>query len=91
MPFEKHDQVSEKRSKNTDFGAGNLVETSDAENHSDLGVLPENFPKKQQNYGIEVVKNMVFQPILSQSKIGVQLWIDMQNTKNYGLEPISSS
>ena len=48
MPFEKHDQVSEKRSKNTDFGAGNLVEISDAENHSDLGVLPENFPKNNK-------------------------------------------
>ena len=43
MPFEKHNQVSEKRSKNTDFGAGDLVEISDAENHSDLGVLPKNF------------------------------------------------
>ena len=36
---------------------------------------------------LATVYHPVFQPILSQSKIGVQLWIDMQNTKNYGLEP----
>ena len=53
MPFEKHDQVSEKRSKNTDFGVGNLVEISDAENHSDLVVLPENC---QKNSKIMVLK-----------------------------------
>ena len=72
--------------KNNDFGAVDLFEISDAENHSDFGVLPENFLKKQPNYGIEVVKNIVFPPIFIQSKIGVLLWKDRQNTKNYGLE-----
>ena len=32
--------------KNNDFGAVDLFEISDAENHSDFGVLSENFQKK---------------------------------------------
>ena len=44
------------------------------------------FLKKQPNYESEVIKNRVFPPIFIQSKIGVQLWKDRQNTKNYGLE-----
>jgi len=64
---------------------------SDAENHSDFGVLPENFLKKQPNYGIEVVKNLVFPPISIQSKIGVELLKDRQKCVFYGLEPPHSA